>query len=305
VKSSGRDTKLPALPTQSFFNFLLLFLKRDTYFMPPPFSGPPGLLNNRTILVACSAKKLGELTDGLQALGGIVVPLPIIEAQAIEDTHLLDQSIGALKEYSWILFTSAYAVRFFMQRLSGRLNATHPTGMPNLCAIGPATAAELEEFGYEAALIPDRFQAEGVLDALGAYHDGIQNLDGMRILLPRAQEAREVLPQALAAAGARVDVVPCYKTVRAPIEGDILRRLRENSPDLIVFTSSSTIRHLFEIVGRQEADRLLSHAAVAVIGPVTGQTAESFGKRPEIVPRENTVKALIAAIRDYYSKERQ
>jgi len=123
------------------------------------------------------------------------------------------------------------------------------------------------------------------------------------MLLPRAQEGRELLPEALSAAGARVDVVPCYKTVRAQIDGGVLRQMKENKPDLAVFTSSSTIRNLMEILGRQEGEKLLLHSAVAVIGPVTGQTAASFGKSPEIVPKENTVKALIEAIRIYYSKE--
>jgi uroporphyrinogen III methyltransferase / synthase len=262
-------------------------------------------LQNLTILVACSAKKMVELADGLRAMGGVVLPFPAIDARAIEDAHLLDRSLASLKEYAWIVFTSAYGVRFFMQRLNERAIDTDRRSMPKLCAIGPATAAELKEFGYEAALIPEQFQAEGVLDALGKYHGGILNLAGKRLLLPRAQEARELLPQALSAAGVQVDVVPCYKTVRAQIDGEILLQLRDKKPDLIVFTSSSTIRNLVEILGQQEGVKLLLQSTVAVIGPVTGHTSESFGKSAEIVPKENTVKSLLKAIRSYYSKEQQ
>jgi uroporphyrinogen III methyltransferase / synthase len=273
--------------------------------MPLSPSALPKPLQNLTILVACSPKKMVELADGLRAMGGVVLPFPVIEAQAIEDTRLLDRSLASLKEYAWIVFTSAYGVRFFMQRLNERAIDTDRRNMPKLCAIGPATAAELKEFGYEAALIPDQFQAEGILDALGKYHGDIMNLAGKRLLLPRAQEARELLPQALSAAGVQVDAVPCYKTVHAPIDGEVLRQLREKKPELIVFTSSSTIRNLVEIIGQPEGVNLLLQSTVAVIGPVTGHTAESFGKSAEIVPIENTVKSLLEAIRCYYRKEQQ
>jgi|WetSurMetagenome_2_1015567.scaffolds.fasta_scaffold20231_5 uroporphyrinogen III methyltransferase / synthase len=273
--------------------------------MPSPSSEASEPLKNLTILVACSAKKMFELAGGLRALGGTILPFPAIDVQAIEDTHLLDRSLASLREYAWILFTSAYGVRFFMKRLNELAIDRDRRSLPKLCAIGPATAAELKEFGCEAALIPEQFQAEGVLDALANYHGGILKLAGKRLLLPRAQEGREVLPETLSAAGAQVDVVPCYKTVRGQIEGDILRRLREKKPDVMVFTSSSAIRNMIEILGRREGERLLLESTVAVIGPVTGQTAESFGKKAEIVPQENTVPALLEAIRDYYSKKRQ
>jgi uroporphyrinogen III methyltransferase / synthase len=274
-------------------------MSSNTYMSPSSALSKP--LQNLTILVVCSAKKMVELADGLTAMGGVVLPFPAIEAQAVENMHLLDRAIASLREYAWILFTSAYGVRFFMQRLSERAGDNDRAGMPNLCAIGPATAAALNEFGYEAALIPERFQAEGVVEALGKYHGGILNLAGARILLPRALEGRELLPDALSAAGARVDVVPCYKTVRAQIGADVQRKLQEKKPDLIVFTSSSTVRILIDILGQREGESLLRHSTVAVIGPVTGQTVEAFGKGAEILPKENTVKALIEAIRAYYS----
>jgi uroporphyrinogen III methyltransferase / synthase len=260
----------------------------------------PKPLQGLTILVACSAKKLAELVSGLRAMGGTVLPFPVIEAKEIEDMHLLDHSLESLREYDWILFTSAYGVRFFLQRLNEYAVDMTSRTMPKLCAIGPATAAELKEFGYDASLVPERFLAEGVLDALGKYHGGIQNLAGKRILLPRALNARELLPTALAKAGAWVDVIPCYQTVRGQIDADVLLQLRKKDPDLIVFTSSSTISNLFETLGLEAGKQLLHHSTVAVLGPVTGNTAQSFGKSPEIIPKENTVASLIEAIGGYY-----
>jgi uroporphyrinogen III methyltransferase / synthase len=257
-------------------------------------------LHDLTILVACSAKKLAEIVSGLQAMGGAALPFPVIEAQAIEDTQALDRALASLREYDWILFTSAYGVRFFMRRLNECAIDVSSQSMPKLCAIGPATAAELKEFGYEATLIAEHFIAEGVLDSLSQYHGGIQHLAGKHILLPRALKARELLPAALAEAGAQVDVAPCYQTVQGQIAADVLIQLRKKDPDLVIFTSSSTIRYLFETLGPVEGKRLLRHSTIAVMGPVTANAAESCGKYPEIVPKESTVPALMEAIGRFY-----
>ena len=258
-------------------------------------------LNNRTILVACSAKKMVELASGLEAMGGTVLPFPVIEAQAIEDTHLLDNALDSLREYSWIIFTSAYGVHFFMKRLKERGIGLNSDFIPAICAIGPATDAALEEYGWKTTLLPKRFIAEGVLDALDEHYGGLPHLAGRRILLPRAKEAREILPDTLSAAGVQVDVVPCYQTVRAEIDENILQKLREKTPDLLVFTSSSTIRNMIEILGHEQVIRMLMDSTVAVLGPVTGETAASYGKSVEIIPNTHTIVNLLKAIGDYYS----
>jgi uroporphyrinogen III methyltransferase / synthase len=260
-------------------------------------------LQNLAILVACSAKKLSEFVSGLSAMGGTVFPFPVIEAKDIEDKSLLDRSIASIREYDWIVFTSAYGVRFFMQRLNECGGDASRQSLPKCCAIGPATAAELKEFGYEASLVAEHYLAEGILDSLAKYCGGIRNLAGKRILLPRALNARELLPTALAEAGAQIDVVPCYRTVQGQIAADVLLQLHRKDPDLIVFTSSSTINNLFEALGMEEGKRLLRHSAIAVMGPITANTAESYGKIPEIIPNESTVAALMEAIKHYYESE--
>jgi uroporphyrinogen III methyltransferase/synthase len=259
-------------------------------------------LKNRTILVACSNKKMVELASGLEKMGGKVLPFPVIEAQAIEENHLLDKALHSLREYTWIIFTSAYGVSFFGKRwIELGMPLTSPS-MPKICAIGPATAAALEEFGWKAILIPKQFVAEGVLEALGTYHGGLQALAGHRILLPRAKEAREILPEALSAAGVRVDTIPCYQTVRAKIDEEIAQQVREKNPDLVVFTSSSAIRNLMEILGQESGIKMLMESTSAVLGPITGNTLKSFGKLPDIIPEVNTVAALLQAICNYYDR---
>jgi len=262
-------------------------------------------LLNRTIVVACSAKKMAELAAGLEAMGGSVFSFPVIEVKEIEDKQPLDRALASLNEYSWIVFTSAYGVSFFLQRMNERGIAVGIQSMPKICAIGPATAKAVSEFGHEVALVPEKFIAEGVVEALGKQSGGLRSLAGCRILLARAKEGRELLPAELQAAGAQVDVVPCYRTVRAELEKGSLEKLSGTRPDLIVFTSSSAVRNMIEILGQEDGKRMLLESTVAVIGPVTGSTVELLGKRAEIVPKENTIASLLEAIRSYYSKRHQ
>ena len=128
---------------------------------------------------------------------------------------------------------------------------------------------------------------------------------GKRILIPRAKEAREVLPEALKAAGAHVDVAPCYQTVRIEPDETVLQQLKNRVPDLVIFASSSAIRHWMDILGQEDGKRTLLRSTVAVIGPIASSTAESFGKRPEIVPQENTINSLLKAIGEHYSNLQQ
>ena len=258
-------------------------------------------LKNLVILVACSAKKMVELKSGLESMGGEVLPFPVIEIQAIEDTGLLDKALDSLCDYSWIIFTSVYGVHFFMKHLKERGIIVNRESIPNVCSIGPSTRAALEEFGWKTTVLPKNYVAEGVLEALDKYHGGLQHLAGRRVLLPRAKEAREILPETLTAAGVHVDVVPCYRTVLAEINENTMKQLQDRKPDLLVFTSSSTIKNMIEILGREVGEKILLESTVAVLGPVTGDTARFFGKRAEIVPETHTIVALLKAIGDHYS----
>jgi uroporphyrinogen III methyltransferase/synthase len=258
-------------------------------------------LLDRRVLVACSQKKLPEIVKGLEALGATVLSLPVIQLCELEDTQLLDGAISHITEYSWIIFTSVYAVSFFDRRL-GELGMSDYSFFPKVCAIGPATGKAARDAGFDVALIPEKFVAEGIVEALGGYHGALTSLSGHRILLPRALEAREVLPEALIAAGAMVDVVPCYRNVPGVIEKSRLHQLRMDKPDLIVFTSSSTARNLVDILGQEDGKKMLQESTVAVLGPITRDTVESFGKSVEIVPEESTIASLLEAVCSYFSK---
>jgi uroporphyrinogen III methyltransferase/synthase len=144
-------------------------------------------------------------------------------------------------------------------------------------------------------LIPEEFIAEGVLRALMARYGGVDRLAGARFLLPRAKEGREVLPKELARAGATVDVVPCYETVPGEIPEEIRRDLDICAPDLLVFTSASTVRAFASLLGPN------CKGKVAALGPVTAETAVAMFGRCDIVPDEATIRSLLDAIRIFYS----
>jgi uroporphyrinogen III methyltransferase / synthase len=243
---------------------------------------------------------MAELTSELEALGGTAVPLPVIEITEIENKQILDAALFSLDKYSWIIFTSAYGVAFFAKRLDELNIHRDKLSGRNICAVGPATARSMKEHGFDATLIPEEYVAEGVLQALDRRCGGIQNLEGHHILLPRALEARNVLANALIDAGALVDVVPCYQTQQSELNETFIKLLHGMTADLIVFTSSSTVKNLLDILGQEYGKKLLSNSTVAVIGPITAKTVESFGKTAEIRPKENTVASLLDAIREYY-----
>jgi len=234
-------------------------------------------------------------------MGGTVFHFPVLQTKEIEDKQPLDKAILSFKEYDWVIFTSAYGVQFFIKRLRELGAFKNLSDFPNVCAIGPATAAAVAESGLKTTLVAQKHAAEGVLAALENYHGGLTNLSNLRILMPRAKEAREFLPQSLSDAGSRVHVVACYQMVRPEISPEVFSDLRKKRPDLIVFTSAATINTMVDILGSQNFYKLFLETTVAVIGPITAKAAESHGKCADIVPKESTVSALLIAIHEYFA----
>ena len=265
-----------------------------------PFLNKP--LGNRSIWVACSAKKISTLSDGLSELGATVTPIPVIEIRDIEDKGPLDNALASIGTYTWIIFTSAHGVTFFSKRFHELRISRDVLKESQICAIGPATESTLKELGFEVSLVPVRFVAEGIVEALESYCGVLKGLAGSRILIPRAKTARDVLPDALKEAGAHVNIVSCYETVKAELNGEAIGRLTAEVPDLIVFTSSSTVNNMIEILGYTVGKNMLRKATVAAIGPITADTVASYDKYAEIVPKEATIASLIQSIKKYYSR---
>ncbi len=268
--------------------------------MPNGDRSSSSLLKDKYVAVACSPEKSTKLLNGFRDMGAEVILLPVIAIQEAEDKSKLDAALSNLSHYSWIIFTSSYAAIFFAERMRTLGMAADQSKHNDICALGPGTAATLRERGIKVSLVAEEHVGEGVLEALASQHGDLRQLAGKRILIPRAKGARDILPRELSAAGATVEIVTCYETVQGNVAPELLRSISRRAPDLLVFTSSSTVRNFVEILGREAASTLLGKAVVAALGPITGKTAESFGKKPEIIPSESTIPALLNAVRDFF-----
>src|SRR3989442_1145316 len=242
---------------------------------------PNGPLAGLRIMVTRADDQAVSLTRALEAEGAIAVACPVI---AIEPIEVEADRLAALDGYEWAVFTSANGVDRLLAELqrAGRVFPIHI----KVAAIGPQTAARLRDRGLHPALMPTRFIAEDLAEALAA-----AMTPRAPILVARAAGARDVLPDRLRAAGARVDVLELYRAVPPP---GLRQRLAQNLDrvDMVTFTSSSTAAHFAEAIDRPLPERV----AVACIGPITAQTARDLGMRVDIIAQEYTTRGLVEAI---------
>ncbi len=282
-----------------------------------PATGTTSLpLQGKRILVTRASKQAGALSDRLRKLGAIPVEFPIIQIAPPEDWVLLDNALHQLcaKEeepyYTWLVFTSANGVNICFDRLNTLAYNTNDIGKVRVAAIGPATAQALRHHGIKPDLVPDEYIAEGVAAALieDVHRHGV-SLEGKRILILRAAEARKVLVEKLQRAGAIVEEVAAYRTRGAVIDDEqgheVLRLLQAGQLDILTFTSSSTVRHFVQWLADCAPGAAVSPIAhvthnpqlkIACIGPITSQTARELGLDVQIEASEFTIDGLVEAI---------
>lgn len=256
-------------------------------------------LLGRRVVVTRAREQASGLAHRLAQLGAEVIQFPTIEIRDLEDVTPLDAAIAGLAAYDWLIFTSVNGVRHFWRRLAAAGKDSRALAGLRVAAIGPATAEALAERGITADFIPPKYQAEDVAAGLKALTGAA--LAGMRFLLPRAREAREVLPDELRNAGARVDVVPAYVTVPASGRKDeVLRLLEAGELDCVSFGSSSTVENFLALI---PADLIKAHpeTALAAIGPITAGTLRRHGLDASVMPKDYTIPALADAIATHFS----
>lgn len=275
-------------------------------------------LQGKRILVTRTREQAHAFSQRLQSLGAKPIEFPTIRIEPPSDWSDLDTALGKLfladarqqLYYSWLVFTSANGVHIFCQRLQSLGLQIQHLNDARIAAIGPATAAALKSYGIVADLVPAEYIAESVAASLleDARQRG-ESLQGKRILLPRAAEARKILVTQLQQAGAIVDEVAAYYTF--PVAGDdeqgraILDLLIRQEIDIITFTSSSTVRNFMQWLtsserqGNHSSTRLMtanSQLKIASIGPITSQTARELGLTVHIEAQEFTIEGLVEAI---------
>lgn len=251
-------------------------------------------LFGKRVLVTRSRDQSGELVELLETQGAEAVEAPLIAVAPPEDFGPLDAACAKAGSFDWIVFTSANGANAFMERLLDGPCDVRALAGAKLCAVGPGTAARLTRFGLKIDLVPDDHSADGVVAALKA----TGSLAGAKVLFPKADIAREVLPEELRAAGAEITEVVAYRTVTAESDAHlgIYRQLLDRQIDVVTFSSASAVRAFVAIHGADQAVDLLNHTAVATIGPVTTEAAHRYGITPQITPAVSTMPALVDAI---------
>ena len=252
-------------------------------------------LFGKRVLVTRSREQASQLSARLSAQGAEVLEVPTIQVVPADDYRDLDAAIGELGSFDWLIFTSVNGVDYFLRRLKAQGKDVRELKGIKLAAIGPATAQKLEDLQLIVDYVPGEYRAEAIIEGLRRH-----GIEGKKVLLPRAQVAREVLPEELSRCGAQVRVVTAYKTIQPEMDLDLLR---EAKPDVITFTSSSTVSNFVSAVGQDNINEILKGTTIASIGPITADTATSLGLETEIMPSAYTIPGLVEAIVDYFSSK--
>ncbi|MCU0613494.1 MAG: uroporphyrinogen-III C-methyltransferase [Desulfobacterales bacterium] len=254
-------------------------------------------LLGKKIVVTRAREQASDLVANLSEMGADVLECPTIKVVPSEDLSALDTAISNLKSYDWLVLTSVNGVIHFFDRLFVKGLDARALGHLRTAAIGPATADMLLKFGLKTDIIPESYRAESVVDAFLK-----ENIAGKKILLPRAREARPVLPVELRKMGATVDEIITYRTIQDRQNADILLEdLQNDAIDMVTFTSSSTVKNFKALIPDDMFFSLLDGVTVACIGPITADTAKELGFSVHVMADEFTIPGLCQAIVRHYA----
>jgi len=275
-----------AAPAIAVFGEVVNLRDELNWFEDRPLSG-------KRIVVTRTRKQAGALTDQLRDLGADVIELPTIRIEPPTDLRAFAGLVQDAHAYDWIVFTSPNGVNAFFELFYKLYNDAREIGGAKIAAIGPATAQRLKHFHMHVDLQPDEFVAE----ALAKEFRKQGNIENLRILIARAEKARDLLPRELSALGAIVDEGFAYRTVpETRDDSGARRRLLEEGADLITFTSSSTVENFLALDLPWPAKM-----QVASIGPITSKTARERGLDVAVEARRHDIPGLIEAIRKFFA----
>ncbi len=253
-------------------------------------------LSGKRIVVTRTRKQAGALSDQLRHLGAEVIELPTIRIEPPSDVRAFAELVQDAHGYDWIVFTSPNGVTAFFEMFYKLYDDARDIGGARIAAIGPATAQRVREFHLKVDLQPDEFVAEAVVREFKKVGD----IENLRILIARAEEARDLLPRELGALGAIVDVAVAYRTVAEKSDRTEARsRLAAEGADMITFTSSSTVENFLALGLPWPAGM-----EVASIGPITSKTARDRGLTIGVQATRHDIPGLVEAIRRHFGGRR-
>ncbi|HEX2160517.1 MAG TPA: uroporphyrinogen-III C-methyltransferase [Thermoleophilaceae bacterium] len=242
-------------------------------------------LHGKRVVVTRARAQASGLAATLRALGAEAIELPAIRVEPRIETEDVRRAVERIGDYALVCLTSPNGVRLLFEALAATGRDARALAGATVAAIGSGTARALAERGIAADVVPDRFVAEALVEALAAV-----DVAGKRVLVARAAEAREVLPDALRERGAEVDVVAVYETVREHPDDESVEAAQ--SADYVTFTSSSTVRNLVEALG----DRFPGAARIVSIGPVTSEAVRAAGLEVDVEAKRHDVDGLVEAL---------
>lgn len=259
-------------------------------------------LFGRRILVTRPREQATEMSELIESLGGEPIEAPFIRIVPPLEYEELDAACAAIKDFDWLVFSSANAVEAFMQRLLASPLDLRALSRTRLCAVGPATTERLSRYGLKVDLSPAEYRAEAIVEAFATS----TSVAGLSVLIPRADIGREIIGDELRRQGAKVTEVVAYRTVvvdpEREGEPDVYRMLLEKQLDVVTFASASSVRSFVRAFGQDQAADLLRPVAVAAIGPVTAQAAAQYGIHTTIMPAQYTVPAMVDAIVQHFAQ---
>ncbi|MBF0235317.1 MAG: uroporphyrinogen-III C-methyltransferase, partial [Desulfamplus sp.] len=263
------------------------------WFEKRPFHG------KRIVVTRARAQSSGLIAT-LTELGATCIEIPTIKVVPPSDNTPLEKAIANIKNYDWIVFTSVNGVKFFFDTLFKIGRDVRDMGHLKCACIGPVTKEELFTHGIVSDILPESYRAESVVQAFSDI-----DISGKNILLPRAKEARSVLPEELTKMGAVLDEVTAYVTEQVSDEKDkLIELLQKGGIDMITFTSSSTVKNFKSLLPDDKFGQLMKNVKVASIGPITSDTAQEEGMQPDIVATDYTIPGLVKAMVEYYNNVR-
>jgi uroporphyrinogen III methyltransferase/synthase len=255
-------------------------------------------LLGKGVVVTRSREQASDLVRLLEDMGACTWEYPTIDVAPLADTAPVREAAANLACFDWLVFTSANGVKYFWHELSAMNLDARALGAAKVAAIGPATAQALADRGIKADFVPEKFIAESVVEGLLALQIG-----GKKVLIPRASQAREVLPEELTRAGALVTVLPVYETKLAQQDPDeVVAAIEEGEIHFLTFTSSSTVDNFFAMIPPARLAPLRNKVTIACIGPITAGTLRKHGFEPDVQPEAYTIPALAQALADAAAK---
>jgi uroporphyrinogen-III synthase/uroporphyrinogen III methyltransferase/synthase len=246
-------------------------------------------------LVTRAAHQAGKLSEGLRDLGAEPVEVPMLEILPPQSFDPLDAALRRLSEYHWLILTSTNTVRVLTERAVVLGIAFDPTFI-KVAAVGEATAAAARDAGLPISFVPESYVAESLLAGMSA------QAAGQRVLLVRAAIARDVIPDALRAAGATVDVANAYRNGMPSAAPQLLRNAVASRIDAATFTSSSSAKHLAKAAQAAGIPWPLAGVPAISIGPITSNTLRELGWEPVIEANPSDIPGLISAVTLFFRR---